>query len=70
MTDALISEEDPITAMLREAAMRPFRPGERREQMISFMMGTLGDDSTISREEVVAHLERHEREMGIVYDPA
>ena len=37
---------------LRRAAQVKLSPAERRAQMISFVMGTIGSKSTITREEV------------------
>ncbi len=43
---------------LRKAAGRPMTPEERRQQMISFVMGTMGSDSTITRKEVAELLDK------------
>lgn len=43
---------------LRKAAVRPMTPEERRQQMISFVMGTVGGDSTITRKEVAELLDK------------
>lgn len=43
---------------LRRAAGRPMTPEERRQQMISFVMGTMGSDSTITRKEVAELLDK------------
>lgn len=37
---------------LRKQVRNKLSPAERREQMISFVMGTIGSKSTITREEV------------------
>ena len=41
------------------AAAREMTPEERREQMISFILGTVSSRSTMTREEVVQYLEKH-----------
>ena len=47
---------------MREAAGKPMTPEMIREQKISFILGTLGDDSTITRKEIEAYLDQ---KMGI-----
>ena len=44
---------------LRKAADREVSPEERREQMISFIMGTVSSNSTITREEVAKFLDEN-----------
>ena len=44
---------------LRKAAAREVTPEERREQMISFIMGTVSSNSTITREEVARFLDEN-----------
>ena len=41
------------------AAAREMTPDERREQMISFILGTVSSRSTMTREDVVQYLEKH-----------
>lgn len=43
---------------LRKTAGRPMTPEERRQQMISFVMGTMGSGSTITRKEVAELLDK------------
>ncbi len=50
-----ITEEELRAA----AAAREMTPDERREQMISFILGTVSSRSTMTREEVVQYLEKH-----------
>ena len=46
-----VSESDVLEA-LRKAASQPMTPEERHQQMVSFVMGTMSMDSTITRDEV------------------
>lgn len=52
--DPGISEED---LRAKAAAAHPMTPEERREQMISFIMGTISSRSTMTRQEVAQYLE-------------
>lgn len=44
---------------LRKVAGQSMTPDERHQQMVSFVMGTMSMDSTITREEVERILEKH-----------
>jgi hypothetical protein len=54
--DPGITEEELRAAA---AAAREMTPEERREQMISFILGTVSSRSTMTRAEVVQYLEKH-----------
>jgi len=44
---------DPrLRAALERATARPMTPSERRKQEVSFIMGTIGEDSGLTREMV------------------
>jgi hypothetical protein len=44
---------DPqVLKALREAAGRPMTPEQRHQQKVSFIMGTMGEGSTVTREEI------------------
>lgn len=49
-----ITEEE-----LRNAAKDKLSPAERRAQMISFVMGTIGSNSDITREEVAKFIDEN-----------
>ena len=50
---------DPqVLKTLRDAAGRPMAPEERLKQMVSFIMGTMSEGSTITREEVKRMIEK------------
>ena len=53
---------EELRKAMREAAGKPMTPEMIREQKISFILGTLGDDSTITRKEIEAYLDQ---KMGI-----
>jgi len=55
----LMTRESLLEA-LREAAKRPMNAEELHLQRVSFIMGSLSADSTISREEVEDILAKHE----------
>ena len=46
---------------LKRAATRPMTPEERHQQRVSFIVGTMGSDSTLSREDVERILEEQGR---------
>lgn len=53
MTKPETVKGDPqVLAALEKAAARRMTAEERRQQKVSFIMGTMGDDSTITREKV------------------
>ncbi len=55
-------QTDPkALSSLRKAAKRPITQEERREQQISFIMGTMGDGSAITRNDVIGILEKRGR---------
>ena len=43
---------DETTALMVEAAKKPMSHAERRGQMISFAMAMMGNESTMTREDV------------------
>ena len=53
--DTRISDEEldkiDFNRLLQESA-RPLTKEERREQMVSFAMGMMGEESTVTREEM------------------
>lgn len=52
---------DPrVLEALEKAAARPMTPEERHQQKVSFILGTMGGDSTITREKVEEILAKHE----------
>ena len=58
-------ENTRLTDDILEAARRPMTPAERREQRISFIMGSVGDEnSRPTREEVEDLLQ----EKGLIPD--
>ena len=54
--DPGITEEE-LRAVAAKA--HPMTPEDRREQRISFIMGTISSRSTMTREEVAQYLEDH-----------
>ena len=53
MTKLETVKGDPqVLEALKKAAARQMTAEERRQQKVSFIMGTMGDDSTITREKV------------------
>ena len=51
--------KDPhVLKALRDAAGRQMTPEERHKQRVSFIMGTMSRDSTITREEVKRIIKR------------
>ena len=55
------AQEPSVLETLRRAASQPMTPDERHQQMVSFVMGSMSMDSTITREEVESILEKHGR---------
>ena len=47
-----IAGKPEVVKKLREVAKRSMTPAERHEQTVSFVMGTMGGKSTITREEI------------------
>ena len=56
-TPASSTDSDVLDA-LRKVAGQSMSPDERHQQMVSFVMGTMSMDSTITREEVESILEK------------
>lgn len=56
-TPAPSADSDVLDA-LRKVAGQSMTPDERHQQMVSFVMGTMSMDSTITREEVESILEK------------
>ena len=56
-TPASSTDSDVLDA-LRKVAGQSMKPDERHQQMVSFVMGTMSMDSTITREEVESILEK------------
>ena len=50
---------DNLEELLRKAAQQKMSPEERREQRVSFVMGTLPMDSSITKDEVRAILRKN-----------
>ena len=53
-----LSDEDSqeVEAVWRKAAQRKMTPGERQEQMISFIMGSFSLRSAVKREDVAKYI--------------
>ena len=49
-----------VLEALRQAAGQPMTAEQRRKQMVSFVMGTMSSDSTITMEEVEEILKKHD----------
>lgn len=61
MVNSVESRGDPkVIETLKRAAARQMSREERREQRISFIVGTMGSDSTVTREEVERVLDEQE----------
>lgn len=56
-TPAPSADSDVLNA-LRKVAGQSMSPDERHQQIVSFVMGTMSMDSTITREEVESILEK------------
>lgn len=56
-TPAPSTDSDVLDA-LRKVAGQSMTPDERHQQMVSFVMGTMSMNSTITREEVESILEK------------
>lgn len=67
MTD--LKTRETLLEALREAAKRPMNEEELRRQRVSFIMGTLNMDSTITRDQVEDILARHEGRKVSSGDP-
>ena len=53
MAISVDSRGDPkVIETMKRAVARPMSREERREQRVSFIVGTMGSDSTVTREEV------------------
>jgi len=55
-----LKTRESLLDALREAAKRPMSAEELHRQRVSFIMGSLSADSTISRDEVEDILAKHE----------
>lgn len=51
---------DKLQKALKEAAGKPMTREMIRRQKVSFILGTLGDDSTITRKQIEAYLDKQE----------
>lgn len=61
MAISVDSRGDPkVIETMKRAAARPMSREERREQRVSFIVGTMGSDSTVTREEVERILDEQE----------
>ena len=56
MTDKIMTGEDILEALKK--AGEHMTPGQKRRQQVSFIMGTLDSESTITRDYVAAELEK------------
>ena len=57
-TTTMHRKDPQVLKALRDAAGQPMTPVERQEQRVSFIMGTMSRDSTITREEVKEIIKR------------
>ena len=53
--------EDQVVAMLRESADRPMTPEQSMESKISYVMGTIGRNNNLTRDEVRDIIENMEK---------
>lgn len=61
MLKSEIAKGDPhVLDALEKAATRPMTAEERRQQKISFIVGTMGSDSAITREKVESILAKQD----------
>ena len=61
MADSVESRGDPkVIETLKRVATRQMSREERREQRVSFIVGTMGSGSTVTREEVEKVLDEQE----------
>ena len=51
-TTTMHQKDTQVLKALRDAAGRQMTPADRHKQRVSFIMGTMSRDSTITREEV------------------
>ena len=51
-TTTMRRKDPQVLKALRNAAGRPMTPEDKHKQRVSFIMGTMSRDSTITREEV------------------
>ena len=60
VTSKVQSDDRNFFKALKRAAGRKMTSQDRHQQKVSFILGTMGDDSTITREEVERILEKQE----------
>ena len=58
--ERIIGDKKVLDAF-KKASARKMTPEERHQQKVSFIMGTIGSDSTLTREDVQRILEEHAR---------